>query len=289
MTSEKKRIYPEIDIINKLLSLSCASCNIEDIKLPNRKYIRANLHILIYAPVGSGKSNILNMISEHKKTPILNGMTVPNLLGTWDKSTKKFFIPAFWRYRNNTLLIDEFTIPNSHDNENKNNWFGDFLKVLEDMKSNRLNTNSGETFIQKKKGLYCIAKDGLISLKTRLNFIGATMNNPYSHYSNHTTAISSRCVVIILKHEVDDILYLMNNPDIYKIEKIEIPLNFIITSQEYIFIQDYVKANVTMIEYFARTINDCTRIYRLLGFHDTKIYDYIIDSRKHMLKRIKRY
>ena len=288
----KKEILKTIKDINELISLAISSAKIKKLIVEETKgsfNLRPTLHILLRSPVGSCKSTILNSIGKEINQEVMTEITQAGLIGSIDKTTHTIIPAKVWECRNNLLLIDEFNIAR-HD-------WQVFLQLLEDQIWNKkFAVFSGEKK-EEDEDLYFTVKDGNINLKTRFACILATMKLFEFQRGQEFRAFVSRTIPYEFKFNLDDLKYILKGGKLfnlnYKVKKNIVTIKRkdynILYNQVIKYIEKRQTKSYYKEELLMRCFGDCARIFAVLGKHNRKLYERIMDYKFSAYEKIGEY
>lgn len=257
----------------KLINIAVATSNIKEINTPTFK-LRPSLHTIICGRIGSMKSTILlELCRQMKTTPYFN-LTPANLLGTIDKQTGETLLPATWECRNSILPIDELDF-DCHSTSSHNALTA-LLSVLESPNYQKKMGYRSNNFSKKSKGLYCIVKDGTISVKTRFVFIASTMMELHKKQRMiELKALKTRCLILPYYPTITDLRNTIDGKLEFKYKKYTVPEIVNIDKETFKAIADLVEESNISKEQYVRTIGDLCRAYAVVGF-DKRIFYNIL-------------
>lgn len=259
-----------------LLNIAISTSKIHSLKTPYAE-IRPSMHSILVGQVGSLKSSILHLICDQfKTTPIFN-LSSAVLLGSVDKNTGIPILPAIWECRDSILPIDELNIDSQ--NYSQRSALHTFLSVLERPKFNKKIAYRVNNYSKRSNGLYCVIKDGSISVKTRFTLVANTMMNLFRRQrSVEMEALKSRCLLIPYYPTIDEIKSMLNGQNIYKFKAYNVAKNVKISPKTYEKLLNFMDDFDIKIEYYARTLGDLCRAYSVVGIDD-EIFKMICNLR----------
>lgn len=262
-------IYDTFELIN----IAIATTNIKEVNTPTFK-LRPSLHVIICGRVGSMKSTILLEICKQMKTSPYFNLTPANLLGTIDKQTGEALLPATWECRESILPIDELDF-DCHSSSS-HNALTSLLGVLESPTYQKKVGYRSNNISKKSKGLYCIVKDGTISVKTRFVFVASTMMELHKKQRMvELKALKTRCLILPYYPTMTDLKNAMEGKLNFKYKKYTVQEIVNIDKNTFDDIVNLVYTSNICEEQFVRTVGDLCRVYAVVGF-DKRIFYNIL-------------
>jgi len=278
------------DKISTMVELVMRSVRIKTliIKEPFRDYkIRPEIHFLLIAESGSGKSALLSDISNSwhgvRKPPVWSSLTNAGLVGTLSKNGE--MIPgAAHECDGGLFLIDEFVI--SNDFEQSSNMNG-ILQIAESGKFTKAIGYAAKPDSKHGRvaGSYFRVKSGMVELNVKVGMIFTTMRRLERSKNPAIDAFASRCVPFfwnITQQEIDEMM--MGKMLIRKIESEFVKkglIDVVIPQEDYLRIFEYVRGQGLNKNLFARCVTDCCRVFAAKGNeHEEGLYKLVCDLKK---------
>ena len=276
-------IIRESETLSMLFNLAIASARLREIiiKEPvDTIKISPQLHIMISSDKGLFKSTILFEIARLFKAHPYNELSDASLVGTIDSKVMQFVPGAAWEARNGVLILDEFIFFDNHN-------------ILKGIVNNLLQLTEREQYVDKriarfsssidlKEGdLWLRVKDGRIQCKTSFSLLIGTMSK-LNFRNPKLDALKSRCIPIQWKPSWELVLGVSEGNKIFEYKDLlgdwkEVNRVRVINTKDYIYIRDLVKLRCEDITMFMRCVNDCCRVFAILGKHNNELYNLILD------------
>jgi hypothetical protein len=266
----------------ELLNIACHTPKINNLTIERKNgatlSLRPTIHQFYSIPFGGLKSTLMKLVEKcySGSQPIryCADATSAGIQGSIDQKSREYVPPIAYLCKQGTLLIDEFNLnPNVAADVVRS-----LLSLLEDEIVARKMGIVGKKSIE-KKDIFC--KHGwLIYRDLRTNVIFGTMKNILKNRKTFYNALVSRCVPIRIEPSIEVLETFDDNPKAlfqYIGYKIHTEIN--VSNREYIKIRNFVKKYDVSPQLFFRTLNDCVRIYAIVGKHDYDLYDFVIKSR----------
>ena len=263
------------EVISRLINLAIASSKIKKITIEEEARDfdgRTNLNIFLYGSIGATKSVLLNEISEKIKCPSpFTDLTYPALIGTIDNRTTQLLIGACWECKNSLLLLDEYNLGKRNKDDIRA-----LLQLIEGGKYKKKMASFSAPAEEKDEDLFYSYKEGTFHIKTRFSLILATMKYPYYSQSPEVQALVSRCIAIPYYPTKEDLINIAKGYPIFSYKDLTPKkLNITVNKKDYTKILNFVVKQTEEFN-FLRVLNDCVRIFAILGKHDEKLYKIII-------------
>ena len=263
----------KIDLLQRLISIALASCNIKEIKINQKHRVWRTLYppisIYILAGYGSLKSTMLQEVSKITGQPVLKKVTAAGLVGSIGDDGKTVISPV-WNHRRTLMLIDEFNASGENAKDTKQALLdisekGEYSKIIGRKAKKKINKKDDDLFFR--------VEEGQISFKTRCGVIMCTMMR--HKIDTFHSALLSRCIPIT--YEIDDPDIIFNGELDFKFKKIKVPEKVEIKLKDWNVItkaaKDYSTNDVV------RAASMLARIYAVIGKHDDKLYQIICGLR----------
>lgn len=262
------------DDVSFLVNLSIASTKLKKlvaIEKDGKQYeLATSLHLVITAPIGTGKSTVLSEVSDIMNMKIITDFTVPGIIGTIDKQTMQPIYGAAWECRNSVMLLDEF---NFKSQELGGLGLNVFLQLLEKGQrwSKRIAIFSAE---QKTEDgdLYFHSSSGKIDIKTRFAAIITSMRGVEFYNSQRFRAFMSRCVPYYMGLSKEDQVDIVSGTPIFKYKEINPPSEVVLSYRQYKMIVrmvskmlDELHSSELQGELLGRCVGDACRVYAITG------------------------
>ena len=289
--------------ISDLCSMSIVSAKIRKIvvlpKSPSEKmgYIRPQLHVMLQSPPGLGKSDIFSDIVEFGKTAkkptfnikLFDMMSQAGLVGTIDKNTGKLIPGTMWEARKGTLLIDEMGGSNT-----SYGFIEAFLSATEKRGFSKKMGFSGPSERIPDEDLILEFKDGWLQCRTRLSAIINSMYEIDKRADQAWRALISRVVPVHFSLTNDELYSMvcdgskLFNPINYY-ENLKARLVKLGTTKDVVILPyDECKKLALRVKVlyvnpsiYLRAWGDLCRIYAIKGYHDEKLYDYVLSQKSY--------
>lgn len=284
-----------ITLLEDLLALQAGSVKIEKLTvLEERKAVnlRPTIHIFYYAPYGTGKSTLAQMLAEEYKTEVYTNTTLAGLVGSYRprRGRKPDVIPGCaWTDKVPKLLIlDEFSLSKRDEVQNA------ILRVLDPGKyARKLNYPYSQGYFrydEKIKGLYFkITKRKGIELSTRVASLFLTMVDPRSSKEKNKTfyqALINRCIPFCFDEPTFKDLDILKGAFKFERNRYNPPKEVVISREDVLYIENFVKQYLRPysvgVKRYLRTLPDCERVFAVTGKHHKSLYQMICDSKVHL-------
>jgi len=273
--------------LSTLVNLALRSLRIRKISIEQDSGVyekmRTTINLLWVGRSGSCKSTMLQQIADafpsNPRPKVFTNMTGAGLVGTIEDG--EFITGAAWECLNKPLLIDEFKID---VNKAMLGSLDGLLQILEQGTYDKKIGKRCSRFEKKDGKYYCIADNGMISVKTRLCGIVATMRKLEASGSVATDALLSRCIPFYWTPSVNELQMIANgipvynaiNPKILK-EKVR---DVTISCEDYRHINNFVFAYGLDPNLILRALGDCCRVFAIIGRHNDEFYKLICDLKQ---------
>lgn len=264
--------------LNKILNISISSSKIKKL-IVNKEERPAQLHTILYGAIGSAKSTILYNIGKQINIAPIISMSKANLYGTVDKNTGILNPPTVWDCRNSCLLVDEFSF-NTHSYSDLE-VINSLLPILVyPLIHKRLGFRVND--IEESDGdLYLKAKNGKLECKTRFVFISTSMADVTNLTSSSNRALISRCLPVPHYPSYEELRkYARGELDFFEYKPYKVNEEIKIKEKDYLFLEEFVSANVKESDFYLRTLNDLCKIFAVLRKHDEDFYRLICNLRR---------
>ena len=260
-------------ILSKIINLSIASANLEDIKLPTGKLIRGQIHVLIYGRIGSGKSSILTQIEKVTTQKKIFGLTRATLLGAVDKASASFKTPVVWDCRNSALLIDEFQVDIKGPTRDMLNMLLPMVETSPEYKK-PIGYRCNEFKKRDKGGLFCIVKNNTIHCKSRFVLIANTMMELEKTKLHELKALMTRCVLVPHNPDMKSLKEIAYGKKVFLYKKLKVK-NKRITKKIFEKVINLTEKYEVKEEDFLRVLGDICRMYYISGW-DEELFSTVI-------------
>ena len=253
--------YPDLDILEELqglkpgslriylledlLALQAGSVKIEKLTvLEERKAVnlRPTIHIFYYAPYGTGKSTIGEMLAEEYKTEVHSKITLAGLTGTYMRGQ---VIPACaWEDRVPKLLIlDEFSLSKRDEVQDA------IRRILDPGNYSRTfpypRKQGHFRYDDKIKGLYFkMNRSKGIRLKTRVACLYITMDDPRSsrgETKKFYRALIDRCIPFCFEPYTFKDAKILKGAFKFEYDKYNPPKEVVIPRKDVLYIENFVE------------------------------------------------
>jgi len=266
--------------ISRLVSIAIGSAKIKKLVLQEKngpKQIRAQMHVILRARTGAGKSTILAEIAKHEGREVVDEITRAGLVGSIDQRVMQLIPGAAWTYRNGIVPFDEFRFRRQSDD-----WVV-FLKLLEDQTYSRKLGVFSSTLDLQDGDLYLRQRDGQIKMRTRFAAVIGTMRNFKLVQSLEFKAFINRCVPYQYDFTDAELEGIARGDEIVKIKEYKPDEEIEIKKSAYFkivrFVRNYMRVGreATRKENFLRAVGDLCRVRAVEGDLSLRFAKQIID------------
>jgi hypothetical protein len=281
MPKVERHIIEASEIVSKLVSLSLASAQIRSLKVVQQHQIltmRPQLHFMILAHSGVGKSSLLDQIEKIEGSEVYTEITGPGLIGSVDRKMGNAVVSgAAWDNRGRLLILDEFRI-----GYKDNDAIHPLLQLMErGFYKKKIGLMSQTVDFKEPEGspdpdYFFAVKDGELRLKTRFGAIMASMRDLENDMRSEIMALISRCIPFRWSATTEELSDIANGVQLFIPEKFKIKIvDVVISKKDYSKIKKYVDDIHLDQKIYLRTIGDCCRAFAVIGKHDDAVYDLI--------------
>jgi len=262
------------EALSFLINFSLDSLKIKKLAIHSKilREERPQVNVYLQAPRGSLKSTLLKEIGRHSAVPVITSITFPALVGSIDKETKQLLPASAWKCRNKPLLIDEWA-----DNENRREVVNALLQLTEGGEFTRELSRFVVPFESEKEELplFFRAKDGRLSMRTRLSLVLATMHNLLRSSSMAIQALISRCIPYSFQLTKPEMRKIAEGEPFLRIkEKKNVKPEVTITRGTYAKLLDYAEGAGE--SNYMRSLGDLCRCFAVYGWKP-EYFDFILE------------
>jgi len=263
----------------ELLNIACHTPKIKNLQIEKLDgsllTLRPTIHQYYSVDFGGLKTTLFKLVKKAYGGFYCADATSAGIQGSIDQKTREYVPPIAYLCKGKTLIIDEFNLnPNTAAETVKS-----LLSLLEDEVVSRKMGIVGKKPIE-TEDVYC--KHGWMQYKNlRCNVILGTMKNIRKARRQFYSALVSRTVPIRITQTIEVLKSFDDYPQtlFHKINY-DVPEEIRVSNKEYLFIRSVVEGyKIVSPQQFFRTINDCVRVYAVLGKHDLDLYDFIVRAR----------
>jgi hypothetical protein len=271
----QRKSQPILDIINRILNISCATAGIERLLVKEQfktQEFRPQLHGLLQSRPGGLKTTYLEEIGRAYNVTPYSYATYAAMIGSIDRMTGRFIPGLVWETRRKPLLLDEFRTGERGDA----GAIDVLLGVLESGHYKRKIAVPSALIQERDDPFFYRVENGEIEVQTRFPCIIATMKNLDMARSEKVRALVQRCIPIRydLPNEVVDAA--LQGSTLYHAHKYAPQTDVVINRRDYRKIIELARkiryCEPGFKEVYTRSVGDLCRIYAVLGYHDMRLY-----------------
>jgi hypothetical protein len=263
-----------LDVVSKLVSISCASSKIEELQVQQRtttQLLRPQLHIILRSEPGSFKSTILHAVGKTWNVTPYSNVTSPAMIGTIDQSNGRLIPGLVWQTRNKPLLLDEFKTSERGDQAAVDVLLGTMETGYYKRKIGLPSAYSYE----KDGALFYRVENGEIEVQTRFSAIIATMKNWDMERSGKYAALTQRCIPIRYSLDNATIDAVLDGEATYRHYEYSPPRTVLLPDREFTRIRSLANEvrsrNEQLRSVYVRAIDDLCRIRAVTGKFDPEL------------------